>query len=194
MPKTSTICVYCGSSEAVEPTFLDSAAHLGRIIARDGRGLVYGGGRLGLMGQVADGALSEGGKVVGIIPEHLYHVEVQNDDVTELLVVDSMHTRKAEMVSRSDGFCVLPGGIGTLDELIEILSWRQLALHNKPVVVVDEGGYYTPLKALLDHIVAAGFARPSILTYLRFVATVDEVLPALDDMAANAPEMKLDKI
>lgn len=146
------------------------------------------------MGRVADGALQEGGTVVGIIPEHLHKVEVQHDGLTELLVVDSMHSRKAEMVRVSDGFCVLPGGIGTLDELIEILSWRQLGLHGKPIVVVDLDGYFTPLRQLLDHVVTENFAHEALRGYVEWVTSVDEVLPALDRAHSAGIEVRLDKI
>jgi len=190
----SSICVYCGSSSRAAPAFLEAAEHLGRLIAESGRHLVYGGGRLGLMGRVADGALQEGGTVVGIIPEHLHKVEVQHDGLTELLVVDSMHSRKAEMVRVSDGFCVLPGGIGTLDELIEILSWRQLGLHGKPIVVVDLDGYFTPLRQLLEHVVTENFAHEALRGYVEWVTSVDEVLPALDRAHSAGIEVRLDKI
>ncbi|WP_417520129.1 TIGR00730 family Rossman fold protein [Minwuia sp.] len=194
MPDISSICVYCGSSSSADERFLDAAGRLGRLIAEDGRSVVYGGGRLGLMGRVADGALRAGGKVVGIIPDHLHKVEVQHDEITELLVVDSMHTRKAEMVRRSDGFCVLPGGIGTLDELIEILSWRQLGLHGKPVVIVDQEGYFAPFRQLMKHIIDARFASPAIAEYVSYVSTVDDVLEALDEAYRSGIEVRLDKI
>lgn len=146
------------------------------------------------MGRVADGALSAGGRVVGIIPEHLHKVEVQHDDVSELLVVDSMHTRKAEMVRRSDGFCVLPGGIGTLDELIEILSWRQLGLHGKPVVIVDQDRFYAPFRELIEHVIDERFAHEALRDYVVWVDTVSEVLSALDQAHSEGIEVRLDKI
>ncbi|WP_416896580.1 MAG: TIGR00730 family Rossman fold protein [Minwuia sp.] len=194
MTDLKSICVYCGSSSRAAPDFLDAAERLGRLIGSSGRALVYGGGRLGLMGRVADGALSEGGRVIGIIPEHLHKVEVQHDDVTELLIVDTMHTRKAEMVRRSDGFVVLPGGIGTLDELIEILSWRQLGLHGKPIVIVDQHGYFTPFRQLMDHIVAENFAAPAVADYVSYVDTVEAAVDALEDARSAGIEVRLDKI
>ena len=180
MSDIASICVYCGSSSRADKAFLDAASRLGRLIAESGRTIIYGGGKLGLMGRVAQGGLAGGGTVIGIIPEHLYKVEVQNEDVTELLVVDTMHTRKAEMVRRADAFCVLPGGIGTLDELVEILTWRQLELHDKPVVVVNQNGYFEPFRALLEHLVAHDFAGPSLIGFARFVDSVDDVLPLLE--------------
>ncbi len=187
MSTVSTICVYCGSSNQAAPAFLDAAWRLGQLIADDGRALVYGGGRLGLMGRAADGALSKGGQVIGIIPEHLHEIEVQHDGVSDLRIVDSMHTRKAEMVRESDGFCILPGGIGTLDELIEILSWRQLALHGKPIVIVNQDGYFDPFRAMLEHVVAENFAGQETMAFLSWVDTVDQVLPAI----AALPEPQL---
>lgn len=149
--------------------------------------LVYGGGRLGLMGRVADGVLAGNGSVVGIIPDHLHRVEVRHEGVTELLIVDTMHERKAEMFRRSDAFCVLPGGIGTLDEVVEILTWRQLGLHDDPIVIVNQDGFFTPFRALLDHIVAENFAGQQTLDFLTWVDTVDDVLPAI----AALPEPEL---
>ncbi len=194
MSDISSICVYCGSSSQAAPEFLDAAERLGQLIARDGRSLVYGGGRLGLMGRVANGVLAAGGRVTGIIPEHLHKVEVQHDAITELLVVDSMHTRKAEMVRRSDGFCVLPGGIGTLDELIEILSWRQLGLHGKPVVIVDQDRFYAPFRELLEHVISERFAHEALRDYIVWVDRVEDVLDGLDRAHSVGIEVRLDKV
>lgn len=185
MSEIASICVYCGSSSRADTAFLDAAERLGRLIAGSGRTVVYGGGRIGLMGRVASGALEAGGTVIGIIPEHLYKVEIMNEDVTELLVVDTMHTRKAQMVQRADAFCVLPGGIGTLDELVEILTWRQLELHDKPVVVVNQQGYFDPFRELLGHFVEHRFAGPDLLDFARFVDSVDDVLPLLEAAPAE---------
>lgn len=192
MARVSSICVYCGSSNRVAPAFLEAAARLGTLLARHDITLVYGGGRLGLMGRVADAALRAGGRVVGIIPHHLYRVEVRHDELSELLVVETMHERKAEMFRRADAFCVLPGGIGTLDEMVEILTWRQLRLHDMPIVVVNQDGYFEPFRALLQHQVATGFAQPTVLDYLTWVGTVDDVVPTLhavpEPLAEEHPE------
>ncbi len=145
--------------------------------------LVYGGGSLGLMGRVADGVLAGHGKVTGIIPEHLHRVEARHEGVTELLVVGTMHERKAEMFRRSDAFCVLPGGIGTLDEVVEILTWRQLGLHDDPIVIVNQDGFFAPFRAVLDHIVAQDFASQQTIDCLTWVDTVDDVLPAIAGLA-----------
>ena len=154
------LCVYCGSSGAVDRQYREAASELGARLAAAGIGLVYGGGRVGLMGLLADAALAAGGEVTGVIPHRLRDAELAHHGVTELVVVDSMHGRKRVMAERADAFAILPGGVGTLDELFEILSWKQLALHDKPILLVDIAGYWAPLRALLEHIVARGFARP----------------------------------
>ncbi len=157
------------------------------MLAGAGVGLIYGGGRLGLMGRVADGVLAGEGRVTGIIPEHLHRVEVRHEAITELLVVNTMHERKAEMFRRADAFCVLPGGIGTLDEVVEILTWRQLGLHDDPIVIVNQDGFFNPFRALLDHIVAERFAGQQTVDFLTWVDSVDDVLPAI----AALPEPQL---
>lgn len=184
MTEVRSICVYCGSAGRVDPRFRTAAERLGRAIADQGIELIYGGGRVGLMGLVADAALAAGGRVTGIIPDHIQSLEVEHTGLTELVVVDSMHTRKRLMFERSDAFVVLPGGLGTLDETFEILTWRQLALHDKPIVIVDEGGYWQPLEAMIDHMIEAGFCRPGHKGLYRLVPSVDAVFEAL----AMAPE------
>src|SRR5437764_819991 len=157
MPNIRRLCVYCGSSGAVDRQYREAASELGACLAAAGIGLVYGGGRVGLMGLLAEAALAAGGEVIGIIPARLRDLEVAQTNATELVVVDSMHERKRQMAERADAFAILPGGIGTLDEMFEILSWKQLGLHRKPILLVDIGGYWAPLRALLDHIVERGF-------------------------------------
>ncbi|MFC7331840.1 TIGR00730 family Rossman fold protein [Rhodocista pekingensis] len=179
MSTIRSVCVYCGSSGQVADTYKQAAHDLGRRIGAAGLRLVYGGGRVGLMGITADAALAEGGEVVGIIPEHIQALEVDHTGLTELHVVDSMHTRKAMMVSRSDAFVILPGGLGTLDEAFEIITWRQLRLHDKPIIIVDVDGYWAPLRALLTHIRETGFGRMEIERLYTFVDRVEDVLPAL---------------
>jgi uncharacterized protein (TIGR00730 family) len=175
------LCVYCGSSGAVEAQHREAASELGACLAAAGIELIYGGGRVGLMGLLADATLAAGGKVTGIIPERLGSAEVAHTGVTELIVVDSMHERKRLMAERADAFAILPGGIGTLDEMFEILSWKQLALHDKPIMLVDIGGYWAPLCALLDHIVDAGFARPQTRRLLHVVPSVSALMVALSE-------------
>ena len=154
------ICVFCGSSTGAKPLYARAAAELGAAIARAGLGLVYGGGNVGLMGAVATAALDAGGEVTGVIPQLLLEREIGNIDVTQLHVVDSMHERKAMMADLSDAFVALPGGLGTLEELFEILTWSQLGLHVKPVALLDIDGFFAPLIAMLDHAVDEGFVRP----------------------------------
>jgi uncharacterized protein (TIGR00730 family) len=179
MSQLSSICVYCGSSNKVAPHFMEAAFQLGRLIGRAGIELVYGGGRVGLMGRAADGCLVEGGRVTGIIPRHLSEREVGHRGLGELILVDTMHERKFLMEQRSDAFIVLPGGFGTLDEMFEIVTWRQLGLHDKPVVLVDLAGYWTPLHQLMDGIVAEGFASPAVRDFVTVVEDVEAALPAL---------------
>jgi uncharacterized protein (TIGR00730 family) len=179
MEKIKRLCVYCGSSGAVEPQFQDAASELGSLLGAAGIELVYGGGRVGLMGLLADAVLAAGGKVTGIIPRRLLDAEVAHLGVSELVVVESMHDRKRVMAEKSDAFAVLPGGIGTLDELFETLSWKQLELHDKPILLVDIGGYWAPLRELLDHIVVSGFAREQTRGLLQVVPSVPTLMAAL---------------
>jgi uncharacterized protein (TIGR00730 family) len=179
MKEIKRLCVYCGSSGAVETRYREAASELGARLAAAGIELVYGGGRVGLMGLLADAALATNGKVTGIIPRRLLDAEVAHPGVTELVVVDSMHDRKRLMAEEADAFAVLPGGIGTLDELFEMLSWKQLELHDKPILLVDIGGYWAPLRALLDHIVVNGFARPQTRRLLHVVPSVSALMAAL---------------
>ncbi|MFN4089942.1 MAG: TIGR00730 family Rossman fold protein [Alphaproteobacteria bacterium] len=178
-----SVCVFCGSRTGDDPAYADAAATLGRLAAARGLTLVYGGGRVGLMGVAADAAIAAGGRVTGIIPGFLKRREVAHAGVA-LEVVDSMHTRKARMFDLSDAFLVLPGGIGTLDETMEIVTWRQLGHHDKPVVLVDVKGYWRPLTALLDHVVTQGFAGPSLNDL--YVVAADPA--AALDLAAQAPK------
>ncbi len=183
MPPTSEIralCVYCGSSNAVAARHLEAAAELGRLAAGRGIGIVFGGGHVGLMGALADGALEAGGKVTGIIPEHLRDLEVGHRGVTEMIVVDSMHARKRRMAEISDAFCALPGGLGTLDETFEIITWKQLGLHDKPVVLVNLDGFWDPLLALLAHQLEAGYIRPQHAGLYRVVARIESVFDAIE--------------
>ncbi len=179
MTEVRAICVYCGSSSRVDQSYKDSASRFGRLIGERGLQLVYGGGRVGLMGITADATLTAGGEVIGIIPGHIQELEVEHTGLTELHVVDSMHTRKRMMFDRSDAFVVLPGGLGTLDETFEIITWKQLGLHDKPVVIVDADGYWRPMIDMLDHMIASGFARTEHLNLFRVVDDVDAVFDAL---------------
>lgn len=174
-----TVCVYCGSSSRVDEAYKRAAEALGRTLAAERVGLVYGGGRVGLMGLVADATYHGGGQVIGIIPTFLDDKEIANPNCTELIRTATMHERKEIMARRSDAFVVLPGGLGTLDEFFEILTWRQLGLHDKPVVVVNIAGYWDAMLGLIDGIIASGFARPENRRLFEVVDTVEAVLPAL---------------
>ena len=193
MSHISTICVYCGASTGARPAFRAAAMALGREIAAAGWGLVYGGGRVGLMGLVADSVLAEGGRVTGIIPEHIQAREVQHTGLTELLVVDSMHTRKRLMVDRSDAFAILPGGIGTLDEFIEIVTWRQLGLHDKPIVLIDLDEYWRPLLEMMEKMDASGFLRPPSSGLFERVGLIGEVVPTLRQAAEPTRPTRVDR-
>ena len=194
MKKIRRLCVYCGSSGAVEARYREAASELGARLAAAGIELVYGGGRVGLMGLLADAALTTNGKVTGIIPRRLLDAEVAHLGVTELVVVDSMHDRKRLMAEKADAFAVLPGGIGTLDELFETLSWKQLELHDKPILLVDIGGYWAPLRELLDHIVVSGFAREQTRGLLRVVASVSALMTALSAESVGLQKTDVDQL
>ncbi|MFZ4576669.1 MAG: TIGR00730 family Rossman fold protein, partial [Phycisphaerales bacterium] len=159
MSVPSAVCVFCGASAGRRPEYADAARQLGSLIARAGSTLVYGGGRVGLMGCVADGALESGGRVVGVITEQLMDRELGHRGIAELLVVPTMHERKAMMADRAEGFVSLPGGLGTFDELFEILSWAQLGIHQKPVGLLNTLGFYDPLLAMVEHAATDGFLR-----------------------------------
>jgi uncharacterized protein (TIGR00730 family) len=154
------ICVFCGSSPGARPAYAEAARAVGRTLAERGIGLVYGGGRVGLMGVVADAVLQAGGEAVGVIPDALMRREVGHGALTELHVVASMHERKALMADLSDGFMALPGGFGTFEEFCEVLTWSQLGIHPKPCGLLNTAGYYAPLLAMFDHAVAESFVRP----------------------------------
>ena len=184
MAKFQSLCVFCGSKCGDNHAYETEARRLGNLMAKRGVRLVYGGGRIGLMGAVADAVSAEGGDVVGIIPEFLLRLEVGNDQAGELIVTDTMHTRKAKMFEMSDAAIVLPGGMGTMDETIEVMTWKQLRQHDKPIVVMNVDGYWDPFVALVDSIVDGGFAHPKIRDLISVVAGADDVFDAL----ANAPQ------
>jgi uncharacterized protein (TIGR00730 family) len=154
------VCVFCASAAGVSPTYLEAAQELGRLIAERGYGLLYGGATVGAMGAIADAALGAGGEVVGVIPDVIREREIDHKGLTELHVVRTMHERKALLASRADAFVALPGGYGTLDEFIEVVTWAQLRIHSKPCVVVNVGGFFDGLLRFLDHTVAEGFIVP----------------------------------
>ena len=155
-----SICVYCGSNPGATPVYVERATELGRLIAAEGLRLVYGGGRTGLMGAVADGVLAAGGEVTGVIPQHLVDMEVAHRGVTTLEVVGSMHERKSRMFDLSDAFVALPGGFGTAEEIFEMLTWRQLGIGNKPCAFLDINGFDAQLIGMIDHMVEERFLHP----------------------------------
>lgn len=174
-----TLCVYCGSSRGNHPDYLHAVRALGSVIAERGMRLVYGGASVGIMGALADVVLAEGGSVVGIIPEHLVRHEVAHQQLSDLRVVASMHERKALMAELSDAFVALPGGLGTIEELFEMLTWAQLDLHRKPCGVLNVRGYFDHLLAFLDHAEAEQFVRPHHRAMLQVADDAESLLAAL---------------
>lgn len=160
MPQPTAICVYCGSSSGSHPQYTEQARAFGTEMARRGIALVYGGGKVGLMGTLADAVLAGGGKVIGVIPRQLVELEVAHPGLSELVVVETMHQRKTRMYELSDAFVALPGGFGTMDEMFEMLTWAQLGLHRYPCAFLDVRGYYRSLNAMMDHMVNEDFVRP----------------------------------
>ncbi len=186
MSAIRSICVYCGSGFGADPVFAENAAALGRAMAEQGIRLVYGGGNVGLMGTVAQAALDHGGYVTGIIPEFLKSREKLLDEVQETIVVPDMHTRKWLMFEKADAFVALPGGIGTLEELVEQMTWAQLGRHAKPILMLSTGGFWKPLLTLLAHMREQGFIRPGLeLNYL-VAERVEEVIPMLEASARRS--------
>ena len=177
--KVESVCVYCGSGKGLNPAYAVAARKLGHALADQDIRLIYGGGSLGLMGEVAKSALGRGGKVTGIIPEFLGSKEKMLKDVDELIVVDDMHVRKKLMFERSDAFVALPGGIGTLEELVEQLTWSQLGRHTKPIVVANIEGFWTPFLDLLTHMKGETFIRPGLDVHFAVVDTAEKIVPAI---------------
>lgn len=175
----ASICVFCGSRLGGDPAFAAAAGELGRALASDGYRLVYGAGDVGLMGAVANAAIAAGGDTFGVIPEHLLRREVGKRDLGALVVTETMHERKKVMFMNADAIVTLPGGPGSLDELFEVLTWRQLGLHAKPIYLLNTNGYWDPLIALLGHVVGNGFAEASFLDFLAVQDTVPALITAL---------------
>jgi uncharacterized protein (TIGR00730 family) len=175
------LCVFCGSASGVRPEYADVARELGTTLAERGVGVVYGGASVGLMGVVAEAVLAAGGEAIGVIPQALVDREVAHSGLSELHVVGSMHERKALMAGLADAFVALPGGIGTLEELFEVFTWRQLGLHDKPIALLDVAGYWAGLAAFLEHAEAEGFLRPGHRRALLHVDGVESLLTRLAD-------------
>ena len=183
----ATICVFCASSERIDPSYVDLARDVGTELARRGHSLVSGGGSVSCMGAVARAARAGGAYTVGVIPEALTRTEIADHDADELVVTDDMRSRKGEMDRRADAFLTLPGGIGTVEELMEIWVSRVLLMHGKPVVVLDPDGVFAPLREQVDLLVRRGFARPSVRDAVRWVTTVEEAFDALEQPTAMLP-------
>lgn len=189
MTEISSVCVFCGSSNSAAQVYKDAAQHLGEILGKNDVRLVYGGGQVGLMGMIANSALAAGGKVTGFIPQYLHEFEKGHTGITELFIVDTMHERKRLMSEHSDAFVILPGGFGTLDEICEILTWKQLRLHYKPIVFVDVDKYWSPLfDTFVQHMVDKNFVHPAHKNFYVIVDDVDQVLPTLKKLPSAGPD------
>ncbi len=186
MAELQAICVLCGSRPGSDPAYERDAIRLGEMIAERGMRLVYGGGSIGLMGVIANSALAAGGEVVGVIPDFLMRYEVGHMRLTDLVITGSMHDRKRRMFEMADGFVVLPGGLGTLDETFEVLTWKQIRLHDEPIVILDSGGYWAPLRKMIEAVVNGGFAHTGIADLFTVVSRPEDVFAAL----SAAPQPK----
>jgi hypothetical protein len=190
MNKIRTVCVYCGSGPGTNPRFIEAARDFGKILAQSRIGLVYGGGTLGLMGAIAASVVDNGGETIGIVPEFLKKRERIKSDVSELIVTTTMHERKQIMFERADAFVALPGGIGTLEELVEQLTWAQLARHQKPIVILNIDDFWSPLLELFEHLRSAGFIHSEKEFRYSVATEADGILPLL--MSAPQSQMSED--
>jgi uncharacterized protein (TIGR00730 family) len=188
MSKINALCVYCGSSAGIDPAFTAAAESLGKILAANNVRLVYGGGSVGLMGTLAHAVLDHGGEVTGVIPEFLTKRERPRRLPQELIVTPDMHERKRVMFERADGFVALPGGIGTLEELVEQLTWAQLGRHKKPILIANINGYWDPLLTLVEHMRAVKFVPPALSVDFLVAARVEEILPKVREAARKVAE------
>jgi len=188
MSSIRAVCVYCGSSAGADPAFATAARALGKIFADDGVRLIYGGGSVGMMGALAGSVLAHGGNVTGIIPDFLRARENALTRVQEMIVTPDMHERKRLMFERSDAFVALPGGVGTLEELVEMLTWQQLGRHAKPILLANIDGFWEPLLALLAHMRSAQFIRPNLEVDIIKAERVEDIVPRLRAAAARRPE------
>jgi uncharacterized protein (TIGR00730 family) len=188
-----TICVFCASSPGADPRYAEAARAFGAMLARTGRRIVYGGGNTGLMGALAEGALSAGGEIIGVMPRHLVEREVAHRSLTRLDTVTSMHERKANLAEMADAFVAMPGGLGTLEEFSEIWTWGQLGLHRKPYGLLNVAGYYTPLLDFLDHALAQGFVRPEHRAMVHVAEDPAALLEAMEHAPPPAMPKYLDR-
>jgi uncharacterized protein (TIGR00730 family) len=185
MTSIRSLAVFCGSRVGVNPVYAAAGRDLGEGLGRAGIRLVFGGGRIGIMGVVADAVLKAGGTVLGVIPEFLTQLEVAHAGVTEMVITDNMHTRKLRLYEESDAFLIMPGGLGTFDEAFEIITWRQLRLHDKPIIVCDVAGWAQPLVATIEHAISEGFADPSCRALFEVIQDVPAVLKRLKTLPAG---------
>jgi uncharacterized protein (TIGR00730 family) len=185
MTSIRSLAVFCGSRVGVDPVYAAAGRALGRCLGLAGIRLVYGGGRIGIMGVVADAVLAAGGEVLGVIPEFLTKMEVAHEKATEMVVTDTMHTRKLRLYEESDAFLIMPGGLGTFDEAFEIITWRQLRLHNKPILICNVAGWAEPLVGLIEHAIRQGFADPGCRRLFEVLDSVDAVLDRLKSLEAG---------
>jgi uncharacterized protein (TIGR00730 family) len=193
MHTSSSLCVYCGSNAGSSPAFLEAAAGLGAALARRDISLVYGGGNVGLMGALADSVLEHGGRAIGVMPEQLVRAEIAHPGLTSLEIVASMHERKARMANLADGFVALPGGFGTFEEVLEVLTWNQLGIVAKPVVLLDVESFFAPLLAMFDAAVHSGFVRPAHRMLAQRATTVDEAVALATGPAVVTPHKWIDR-
>ncbi len=189
MDNLKSVCVYCGSSNNADQVYKDAAFVLGKQLAENDLRLVFGGGKVGLMGIIANSVMEHGGKVTGFIPQYLHEFEGAHTGITELIVVDTMHERKRLMFEHSSAFVILPGGFGTLDELCEILTWKQLRLHYKPIVIADINKYWSPLfDTFVSHMIESTFVSPEHKRFYEIVENVEDIIPTLKEMPAGGPD------
>ncbi|MBX7241609.1 MAG: TIGR00730 family Rossman fold protein [Bacteroidia bacterium] len=193
MISINAVCVFCGANSGNLPVFTEAAETVGKMISRHHIRLIYGGGKVGLMGKVADAALSAQGYVIGIIPFFLGHKEVAHEGAQELISLSSMHERKARMYELSDAFIALPGGFGTLDELFEIITWAQLGLHAKPVGLLNVNGYFTPLLQMVDNMVTNGFLKPELMDLIIVDEDAERLLQKMREYTAPETEKWMNK-
>lgn len=187
MTVLKSICVYCGSRKGPDDSFVQLAKDLGHKLAKENIQLIYGGGSVGLMGVIANAVADKGGIITGYIPEHLDRAEISFTRATQMHVVPNMHVRKFNMFRDSDAFVVMPGGLGTLDEVFEMITWRQLGLHTKPIILLNHQNYWAPFKHLVDHVIRHEFASPENTRFFRMVNTVEDVIPAIHKMNEELP-------
>jgi len=188
-----SVCVFCGAQNAVPQHFLEAGREFGQRLAENNIALVYGGGDCGVMGAVANAVLYHNGWVTGVFPENLRQLEQEHHALSKIIIVDSMHTRKEIMYRKSDLFVIFPGGFGTMDEMFEIITWRQLRLHHKPILIFNQNGYWDHLIKLMENIIETGFARPETYSFYKVVNTLEELMEYISTYAAEGHNDSVEK-